>query len=141
MFSSNQEFTISGDMSQLGMALDFAMKFSEQLKHTTPTERERGCKICFQITKDGKYCVGWGFKDVPDGWTEYQFDYDTKIVAKIIAQYLMKQPRKESEYDYFDGGTKIGFIMKSPRSEHTDSIENPFFCIVYFEQFINFYAK
>ncbi len=144
MFSSNQEFTISGELSQLEMALDFAMKFSGEIEHITPAEHKRGCKICYQITDDGKYCIGWGFDKVPEGWIEYQFDFDTEIVAKIIAQHLTKQPRKESAYDYYDGGISRGFIMKSPNSgsyEEIKKIKEPFHCIVYFEQYTNYYAK
>ena len=35
------------------------------------TEIDRGCKLLYQITEDGKYCIGWGYRNVPEGWLEY----------------------------------------------------------------------
>lgn len=49
MFSSNQEFKISGDFSQLQAALNFAIDYYEM------QEKD----LVFQTTKDGKYCIGW----------------------------------------------------------------------------------
>lgn len=49
MFSSNQEFVISGSFDQLQLALEFAINYSEENKKY----------LCFQKTEDGKYCIGW----------------------------------------------------------------------------------
>lgn len=48
MFSSNQIFEISGDLSQLADAIKFA------LRHSGNDNKE----IFYQITKDCKYCLG-----------------------------------------------------------------------------------
>ena len=90
MFSSNQVFEISGSMDQLPIALQFALDYSDHARAMTPREIERGCKLVYQIAKDGKYCIGWAFKDIQEGWQEYPFDFDVEIVARIIAQYLGK---------------------------------------------------
>lgn len=135
MFSSNQEFKISGSFDQLQLALDFAIKFDgEHAKH-----------LVFQTTEDGKYCIGWKPDRGPEkGWENFQFDYDSEIVAKIIVQFLSKQKYEESPYDYFDGGTDRGFLMKAiPEtfSDERDGIKKPFYGIVSFEKFVNFYSK
>ena len=143
MFSSNQVFKISGTFSQLEMSLDFALTFSGHAKNMTKSERERGCKLTYQIAGD-KYLIGWAFREVPEGWNEYDFDFDTDIVSKIIVQFLKKQEVGESEYDYFDGGTDDGFIMERGTGCMTDregKVKNPFYCIVSFSTFKNYYAK
>ena len=87
MFSSNQVFEISGSMDQLPIALQFALDYSDHARAMTQREIERGCKLVYQIAKDGKYCIGWAFKDIQEGWQEYPFDFDVEIVAQPI-QYL-----------------------------------------------------
>lgn len=135
MFSSNQIFKVSGDMSQLKMALGFAIDFDES-SHKD---------LVFQTTKDGKYCIGWKPKnELPKGWQKFQFDFDTDIVGKIIAQYLHKHRESDSPYEYFDGSTDIGFVMENIPDDFSDEyegIKNPFYGIVSFKPFMNFYAK
>ena len=88
-----------------------------------------------------KYCIGWGFKDVPEGWIEYPFKFDISIVSRIILQHLESFP---VEKDIWDGSYQKGFIMKCIEeylgSEH-DGIKNPFYGIVYFEPYTCFYSK
>lgn len=71
MFSSNQILEVSGCLShhnELEAALEFALKYSGEAKNMTQKEIDRGCKLLYQITKDGKYCIGWGFEDVNRSW-------------------------------------------------------------------------
>lgn len=140
MFSSNQVFEISGDMSQLKPALQFALDYSGHAKNMSKSEIERGCKLVYQIAKDGKYCIGWAFKDTKDGWKEYPFDFDVDIVAQIIAQHLGKLETPQSGYEWADGSSDPGFLMKKV-SCGNDNIRNPFYGIVSFEKYNNFYAK
>lgn len=143
MFSSNQIFQISGDFEQLESALQFALEYSGNAKNMTKKERDRGCKLVFQITDSGKYCIGWGFKEVPKGWSEYQFEFEVPIVAKVIIQYLSNQPMPKSGYEGYDGFTKKGFLMKviGETFSHYKDIDNAFYGIVYFEPYCNFYSK
>ena len=135
MFSSNQVLEVSGEFDQLRGALDFAIDYYE-------TQEKN---LVFQITGDGKYCIGWK----PDngatkGWQDFQFDFDSGIVAKIIIQFLKKQKNKRSPYEYFDGSTGRGFLMKiipGTFSEEENGIKDPFYGIVSFECFTNYYAK
>ncbi len=137
MFSSNQILDITGSLDHITAALDFAMAYSGQLTHFSDAELKRGCKTVFQITKDGKYCIGWGFNAVPTGWTEYQFKPDISILSAIIKQRLKEAPSQE---DGFDGSYEKGFRMRQI-DFHTEGVENPFFGIVYFEPYTCFYAK
>ncbi len=135
MFSSNQKFEISGDYSQLKLALDFALKFEDSnLSH-----------MCYQITKDGKYCIGWAPEGRPEhGWKNYDFDFDTEIVSKIIKQTLDKFEAEKSGYEWADGSTDKGFIMRAIPdyfSDDWEGIKHPFYGIIYFEPYTNFYAK
>lgn len=135
MFSSNQVLEVSGTFDQLAHALCFAINYCE--------ENEKD--LVFQTTEDGKYCIGWKPESGPaKGWQDFQFDYDSGIVAKIIIQFLQKQKYKESPYEYFDGSTNEGFIMKNiPEtfSDEYEGIKNPFYGIISFETFTNFYSK
>ena len=137
MFSSNQILDITGSLDQITSALNFAMAYSGQLSHFSDAEQKRGCKIVFQITKDGKYCIGWGFEEVPDGWTEYQFKPDIHIISAIIEQRLMGDPCQE---DGLDGSYERGFRMHNI-DYNTAGVENSFYGIVYFEPYTCFYHK
>lgn len=131
MFSSEQIFDINGDMVQLEMAIKFAVDMYGITRNN----------IKYQITKDGKYCLGWG--DEKDGWSKFPFDFDTHIVAEIVKQHLRKQD-VEGPYDYRDGSSKLGFRMKAIDnvfSSEKDGIKNPFFGIVSIEAEYIFYAK
>ena len=86
MFSSNQILEFSGSLSQkneLKHALDFAIKTSGW--HEAMTRAEKPCPCTYQITDDGRYCIGWGEKD---GWNRFPFDFDVDIIAQIIVKYL-----------------------------------------------------
>ena len=144
MFSSNQVFEISGDYNQLESALRFAFQYEGNDENLSPSEIARGCKTLYQITDDGKYCIGWGFKNVPEGWCEYPFDFEYGIVSKIIAQHLRKQPQVKNKYEWADGSTSEGFLMRCPdnmKCEEKEHIIESFYCIVCFEKYTNFYAK
>ena len=57
---------------------------------------------------------------------------------------MEKQEAGESEYGYFDGGTDDGFIMDCRTDIMADcegKVKNPFYCIVSFSTFKNYYAK
>lgn len=122
MFSSNQVLEISGSFGQLQTALEFALKISGD------------SKCAYQITDDGRYRIGKVYDKPKEGWSEYQFDFDTRIVSQIIIQFLSKQDiRCEDERD---GGYNKGFIMKAI-SEYVDNG----YGIVEFSPYTCFYSK
>jgi len=144
MFSSNQILEVSGslfDRQQLESALEFALRYSGYSKSLEQKEINRGCKLLYQITEDGKYCIGWGFQEIPKGWNEYPFRFNVEIVSKIIQQHLEQFP---IVYDGLDGSYEQGFIMKSvgeSMESERDGIKAPFYGIVYFEPYTCFYSK
>lgn len=144
MFSSNQILDVSGNLShsnELESALEFALKYSEHDKNLSQEEIDRGCKLVYQITEDGKYCIGWGFETVPNGWFEYPFKFDIAIVSSIIRQHLESFP---IEKDIGDGSYSKGFIMKcidESLASESDGIKSPFYGIVYFKPYTCFYSK
>lgn len=144
MFSSNQILEVSGSLShtlELENALDFALKYSSMSKNMNQKEIDRGCKLLYQITEDGKYCIGWGFGEVPDGWCEYPFRFEIGIVSKIIRQHLESFPISKC---FCDGAYEKGFVMKciaNSMSYKENGIYNPFYGIVYFKPYTCFYSK
>ena len=142
MFSSNQILEVSGDLSHsndLYIALEFALKFSGNIDSFIRTDNPSKC--IYQITEDGRYCIGWAYEAIKDGSTEFQFDFDLSIISQIISKYLCKQ---ELEKDIWDGGYNKGFIMKvipeSMESEY-EGIRSPFYGIVEFSPYTCFYSK
>lgn len=133
MFSSNQVLEISGEFDQLEPALRLAMKMANDYGKD---------KLGYQITKDGKYCIG--MVNDHGSYEKFQFDFDEHIVSEIIIQHLRKNPEKDSDWEYYDGSTYEGFLMKAIPETFADEengIKNPFFGIVSFEPFTVFYSK
>lgn len=131
MFSSEQRFEISGDRGQLEAAIKFAVNMYGS-----------SCKS-YQISKDGKYCLGWTV-DEENGWNPFPFDFDAHIVSEIVKQHLDKQDYGKDPYDWCDGGSGKGFLMKvidQTFSDEKDGIKRPFYGIVSIEPFWNYYAK
>ena len=131
MFSSEQKFEVSGDISQLEATIKFAIEMYGIGKSG----------ICFQITEDGRFCLGWGDEE---GWNKFPFDYDPHIIAEIVKQHLEKQEYDDSAYSYYDGCTENGFLMKVIPCTFENSwngIKEPFYGIVSIEPFVNFYGK
>lgn len=134
MFSSNQILQISGDLNhenELKNALEFALNL----------DNTRLESIVYQITEDRRYCIGWYYENIPDGWTKFQFDFNSEIVAKIIAQHLEKFPKEEG---FWDGSYSKGFLMKiidESLANESNGIKNPFYGIVSFEPYTCFYSK
>ena len=76
---------------------------------------------------------------------KFQFEHSLETISKIIIEFLSNWPGEcESPYDYFDGSTDVGFITKcipNLQSDDYNNIKNPFYGIVSFERYVNFYAK
>ena len=140
MFSSNQVLEISGDLrhrDDLKDALGFALRKDGTYDNFTRPEEPTKC--VFQITEGGDYCIGWACHDKAprEGWTEFQFDFDMEIIAKIISNHLQKQ--KVQGFGG-DGTDSSGFLMKNI-DYNTPGVKNPFCGIVIFSAFNCYYAK
>lgn len=138
MFSSNQILQVSGTFSQLLEALKFALA----LEGVSDTDH-----MAYQITEDGRYCIGRLYNKPVEGWTEFTMngtpDFNIVSVSNIIMNFLANQPHEP--YDQDDGGyLKTGFLMKAiPESVNQteyNGIKNPSYGIVEFSQFACFYS-
>ena len=143
MFSSNQILEISGCLThknELCNALEFALKASGDLtSFNNVTKADIRC--VYQITEDGRYCIGKSYGEPKKGWSEYPFDFDLSIISQIIIKYLEKQ---DIYIDIWDGSYNKGFIMKAiPESmaEEYCGIKNPWYGIVEFSSYTCFYSK
>lgn len=144
MFSSNQILKISGNLSdfnneEIYNALEFALKLSRNLENFT--RKNEPLKCVYQITQSGKYCIGWAYNDVKDGWNEFPFDFDLNIISLIIAKHLKNQ---KVNRDIWDGSYAKGFIMKAipeTLSNEYEGIKNSFYGIVEFSPYTCFYSK
>ena len=76
---------------------------------------------------------------------EFPFDFNPHIVSEIIEQHIEKiMDNMTSDYEFADGGTSRGFLMKAiPEtfSYEYQGIKKPFYGIISIEPFENFYAK
>lgn len=143
MFSSNQVLEISGSLDQLKAAIDFAIAYSGHKECFT--RRDRPAKCVYQITDDGCYCIGWNYGEVEEGWTEYPFDYDAKIISQIVRQYIEKAEKPINEFEKYDGSTCVGFLLQEGPGgktyEERNCVKNAFFCIVNIRPFWCYYDK
>ena len=131
MFSSEQKFEVSGDISQLEATIKFAIEMYGIGKSG----------ICFQITEDGRFRLGWANAN---GWNKLPLDFDSHIVAEIVKKHLAKQEYDTSKYSHYDGSIEHGFLMKvipSTCANSWNGIKEPFYGIVSIEPFVNFYGK
>lgn len=144
IFSSNQVFAISGDLyyrNGIEDALKFALKYSDIDKSMMQQKTDREIIFLYQITEDGKFCIGWNYEYVPEGWKKFPFKFNVKAVSKLIREHLEDYPVKE---DVWDGSYRKGFLMKTVEETLSDEfrrIKMPFYTIVYFEPFTCFYSK
>jgi hypothetical protein len=143
MFSSNQILEVSGCLThnmELYNALEFALKASDNLIAFN-NKTKADVKCVYQITEDGRYCIGKAYGKPKDGWNEYPFDFDLSIISQIIVKHLEKQ---EVQYDMWDGSYSKGFLMKAIE-ESFASVENgikqPSCGIVEFSPYTCFYSK
>ena len=143
MFSSNQILEVSGCLShndELYNALEFALKASDNLSSfNNITKADIRC--VYQVTNDGRYCIGKSYGKPENGWNEYPFDFDLSIISQIIIKHLEKQ---NIERDIWDGTYSKGFIMKAiPESMDNEynGIKNPWYGIIEFSPYTCFYSK
>lgn len=143
MFSDNQVLKISGnlDSKTIENALRFALELTDDLtSFTHPTKADVKC--VYQITDDGRYCIGKAYNKPENGWKEFSgFDFDLSIISAIICQHLSKQ---EFNYGNLDGSYEKGFVMKAipiSMGSEDNGIKSPFYGIVEFEPYVCFYGK
>ena len=143
MFSSNQVLQISGSIDhvdELYAALKFGLEYSGDLPLFT--RKDDPVKCVWQITEDGKFCIGCDYEvyHCPN-WESFSFDFDLDIIARIIIKHLEKYPIKD---DIWDGSYEKGFLMSVIPTSFADEykgIKHPSNGVLMFEPFTAFYAK
>ena len=147
MFSGNQILDVSGDLKQLKITLDFAVRLSGM--HDCLTRMDRPCVLYFQ-EKGNIYLLKLGhIKDdakheIPEGYKEYPFDYDIEIVSRIIEQWLKKDAAPSNGYEGCDGAHDKGFRLRSfwnlPEESRKQFPDGPHTAIA-IERYKNYYGK
>ncbi len=125
MFSSRQIFDVLVTEDQLKQCLDFAIGISEGTELFTRADGP--VSLAFAQPWPDVYAIGRGSMKEPSwcdpvpagrGWTDFQFDFDTEILSRVIWQWAMKQdygPAPDT-----DGSTEKGLRAMSivSASEH-----------------------
>jgi hypothetical protein len=117
------------------------LKFSDNLTSFSALKTKADIRCVYQITDDGRYCIGKAYGKPEAGWHEFPFDFDLDIIAAIIAKHLEKQDIK---CDMWDGSYDKGFLMKAIEesfASEENGIKSPSYGIVEFRSYTCFYAK
>lgn len=143
MFSSNQKFEISGDFEQLAPTLEFALKAGG--KWDCLHRKEETAHFYYLIGEDGTFFIHIGFPEfikLRDGWREYPFCFDLKIVSMIIQQHLENLDIPNDWADV-DGSYEKGFLLRegAGRASSTDWEEWDEKCDLSLRPFWCCYAK
>ena len=113
MFSSNQIFDISGEFEQLAPTLEFALEADDNWDCLH--RKEDPAHFYYQIGEDGTFFIHIGFPKYAhpeDGWKEYPFRFDLKIISLIIQQHL-ENLEVPNDWADVDGFYKKGFLLKN----------------------------
>lgn len=142
MFSSNQTLEISGDLyheNDLRNAIEYTLKKSGWYE-CFMRENDR-VKCAYQTTEYGGFCLGRGsFRGKEEEcWTDFQFDFDIDIIAKIVEQHLKKQDIPNEFYGG-DGSTSKGFLIKQIDYQ-ADGVKNHHEGIIIIYPYCCYYAK
>ena len=143
MFSSNQKFEISGEFEQLAPTLEHALKAGDNWDCLH--RKEKTAHFYYQIGEDGTFFIHIGFPEFmepEDGWKEYPFRFDLKIVSMIIQQHLENLDIPNDWADV-DGSYKKGFLLRAGagRTSSTDWEEWDEYCDLSLRPFWCLYAK
>ena len=155
MLGDNQLFRVTGEPRELEKTSDFAVRLSGW--HDAFTRSDKRLLPAWQVTRSGLYCLGRGTipgempAEPAAGWTNFPFNYDPKIIALIIEQWLGTEDRTANITQSGLSGHK-GFICRSmPDLADDDAnaglvlysgdIREPSVCIVAFQPYVMHYSK
>ena len=131
MYASNQRLDVACTKDDLTKVLDFAVKlYGEELF----TRSDGRIRMAFAIIKmpagPDIYMIGTGamepYQTGPNkgwasklgkGWTDYPFDYEPDLVARIIAQWAAKQ---DIDMPSIDGSVEKGIRVMSVHTAYED---------------------
>ena len=157
MYSSNQTLMLSGDLEDgdLKNAFELALRCSD-----TDIAAK---KVIFQITKDGRICIGTVEKSdqIPAGWKKFSYgltsysiptntstDWHSYLyelrVDKICESIKLHLEKFKIEKGNAEGRYVPGFLMEAIKNcmdSEYNGINNPYYGIVSFAPFTCFYAQ
>ena len=135
IFSSNQVLSVSGelDIKYIKHCLSFALQLAGY-------DYNNSTSICtWQITEDGRYCIGWSSGSIPNGWNTYDFGFDINKISEIIYKHM-------STVDPYKANNCLecsGFVMDvipETLAETENGIIKPFYGIVCFRPYLCKYS-
>ena len=136
MFSSNQVLSVSGelDIKYIKHCLSFALQLAGY-------DYDNSTSIfTWQITKDGRYCIGWASGSIPNGWNTYNFEFDIDKISEIILNHM----KKTDSYKANNCAACSGFVMDvipETLAEQENGIIKPFYGLVSFVPYLCIYSK
>lgn len=135
MYASNQTLDITCEPRDLPLVLDFAIRFYGQNIFTRTDGRIR---MAWSEPMEGAYALGLGtmepYKTGPNknwartpgkGWTDYPFDYDPEIIARIAAQWLDRHQPDRQYMPCTDGSCVPAFRVRSYSTACADGLGLP----------------
>lgn len=159
MYSSNQTLMLSGDLEDkdLKNAFELALRCSD----TDITAKD--IQVIFQITEDGRMCIGTvGESDqIPAGWKKFLYnlnrdsipsntptDWHNYFYELIVGQICESIKMHLEEFKLKKGkaeGTYVrGFLMEGINDcmdSENNGITNPYYGLVSFAPYTCFYAQ
>lgn len=148
MFHSNQKLEISCEERDLAKAIDFAMDLSGYKARFA--DRDRPLSVIYQETPSGLYLIGSSLtagahgRKLDEGWSEYPFDYDPEILARVVSQWAAKQTPPFDPSAQGDGSSRPGILCRAAKGMDYDArkmIKNPHHAILAFSPCTCFYHK
>lgn len=121
MFSSNQKLDVLCDFKDLTNVIDFSIKLSGREMFVRP---KNPVMPAFSLEVPGVYCFGSGSMLGPKlypsiskgpGWTDYCFQYDPFLIARIVKQWAESQV-------YLPAPTTDGSVEKGVRVRSLNSL-------------------
>lgn len=136
MFSSNQVLSVSGelDIKYIKHCLSFALHLANYDYHSPKST------CTWQITEDGRYCIGWASVHIPNGWNSYEFEFDINKISEIIYNHM----QAIDPYKANNCAACSGFVMDvipETLAEQENGIIKPFYGIVCFRPYLCAYSK
>ena len=136
MFSSNQVLSVSGelDIKYIKHCLSFVLQLAGY-------DYNNSTSICtWQITEDGRYCIGWASGSIPNGWNAYDFAFDIDKISEIIYNHMSTV----DPYKANNCATCSGFVMNiipETLAEQENGIVKPFYGLISFMPYLCVYSK
>jgi hypothetical protein len=136
MFSSNQVLSVSGELDI--QYIKYCLLFALRLANYDYNSPKSTC--VWQITEDGRYCIGWASVHIPKGWNAYDFEFDIDKISEIILKHM----ESVDPYQANNCAACSGFVMDvipETLAEEYNGIVKPFYGLILFRPYLCEYSK